>query len=239
MPPKKTPAATKKAAATSPTAAITGELDKLTVKDDAAPKAPSYSFDQKAAMMTKEYTKNNRRKVELEYLCMPLPKNHFRVTLSDDGCEASLQVATPALFGETKRLKAQMGVDAWKKNDPRVVAHGTVVQDIRKNSKPEDGMQWGKPQTVRLPAPCEGPPVKKWNLLPYGTLSGPTNVAGETGNVEHTQFIQVFSVFFNKREKWQNREKEGRQVVCAALSQDSNDSDVDYNDDDYEGMDEE
>ena len=56
---------------------------------------------------------------------------------------AILTVATPEVFGEAKRMKAQMGPH-YMKNDPQVIAHQNTVQDIRKNSKAENGKNMGK-----------------------------------------------------------------------------------------------
>ena len=72
MPPKlKAPAAAKTPAPPStPVESITGRMDKLRVKV-----SESYSFDQKVPTMMKEYCKNNRDKVEVEFISLPLDRD--------------------------------------------------------------------------------------------------------------------------------------------------------------------
>ena len=237
MPPKlKAPAASKTPAPpATPLESITGRMDKLRVKE-----AESFSFNQKVPTMTKEYCKNNKDKVELEFISLPLEREFFEIGLSEDGMDATVKIATPGLMGEEKRMKTQMGAQC-KKNDPRAIAHSNVVQKVREESKAKNGKHWGDPQSVRLPAKCEWPPTKKWTLLPFGSVVVPGPNAGAPG-IRHTQFVLVTSIFFNVAKKRVRKEKAGSVTVCAALSADSEDSDVDENDDDEsegDGMDDE
>ena len=227
MPPKlKTTGAAKTPVAppATPLESLTGRMDKLRVKE-----VKPFSFDVTVPTMTKEYCKNNRDKVEVEFISHPMGKDFFDIGLSDDGMEATIKVATPSLMGEEKRMKHQMG-GQYRQNDPRALVHAGVVQKIRTKSKAKNGKHWGDPQSVMLPAKCEGPPVKKWTYLPNGYV----DVPGPAGNVRHTQFVLVVSIFFNVAKKRVAKEKVGKVVILQALSLDSDDSDVDSDDDDEE-----
>ena len=146
--------------------------------------------------------------------------------------DATISVATPGMMGEEKRMRKQMGAH-YKKNDPQVIAHSNVVQKVRWKSKAKEGKHWGDPQSVRLPAKCEWPPTKKWTFLPFGIVDVPgANVDDPV--IRHTQFVLVVSIFYNVAKKRFTKEKVGSVTVCAALSVDSEDSDVDDDDDEID-----
>ena len=224
MPPKKAPK--KPAPPADPIDSITEDLDQLKVV------GVSYSFDQKVPFVVKKYCKNDEDVMELEYMCLPMEQECFKFSLSEDGLNASITVATPEVFGEEKRMKKQMG-DKYKQNDPRAVAHKNVVQEIRENGKMVNGKHWGAPQTVRLSVKCEGPPMKVWSYLPLGSY---VDIAGKNGRPDerHRQFVLVISVFYKVAKKRIKKEKTGTTKVFASLSMDSDDSDVDANDDDLD-----
>ncbi|KAL9180917.1 hypothetical protein ACHAXT_009722 [Thalassiosira profunda] len=232
--PKKKAAEAK--AVTSPSA-LADNLNELSFGD--TPQKP-YSFDVSAPSMTKKYTKNERDVVEVEITAHPLDESFFLFKLSDDGRQLDVGQAVPEAFAEMKRMKKQMG-EQWKKNDPRVVAHSDVVQEVRKAGLVKDGKVWGKPQTIQLPEPCEGPPAKKRQMIPIGVVPMPVRVQENgqdvTRNQDQVQFVQVITLVFKTLRKRQKKEKKAQLSVLAALSEDSDDDDIDRNDDDYESDD--
>ena len=77
--------------------------------------------------MKKDYAKNDVDKFEVEFLVQPMSADHFKCNLSECGKFVAFYHGTPGLFGEEKRMKAQMGRDNYKKNDPRVQGHNNCV----------------------------------------------------------------------------------------------------------------
>lgn len=215
--PKKIPPA-------SPPVDIESKMGKLRVvgedKSNKRRKVAQYSFDQKLPFMLKDYFKNNKDYVEVEYMAFPFSEDHFKCGLSDDGWECNFTAATPEMFGEEKRMKGQME-DNYKKNDPRVIAHNNVVQNVRSTSNTKDKKFWGKSQTVSLPEQCEGPPEKRFRYIPVSQVNSGTDQTP----VIHTQFVMICSFFFKKTKKRVKKEKAAHFAICGVLSQDSEDDD--------------
>ena len=109
--------------------------------------------------------------------------------------DATLSIATPGLMGEETRTKTQMGAQ-YKKNDPRAIAHSNVVQKVREESKAKNGKHWGDPQSVRLPAKCEGHPPRSGLSFCFGVLSsrGPMRVPPVFGTLSLSLLLQSSSM---------------------------------------------
>ena len=71
--------------------------------------------------------KNDVDKFEVEFLVQPMSADHFKCNLSKCRKVVAFYHGTPGLFGEEKQMKAQMGRDNYKKNDPRVQGHNNCV----------------------------------------------------------------------------------------------------------------
>ena len=205
-------------------------LGNLKVKEDEVTKTKIewFNFDSVVPFMQKDYTKNDIDKHEIEFLCMPFGKEHFRCKLSKCGTVIAFWQATPAFFGEEKRMKSQFGKDIngnslYETNDPRVIGHNRCVQQVRLiKGKPRHKVFWGeKPQFVKLPVKVEGPPNKSSSLLKVGVING------------HRQFMSVIIYVYKVATNKIKREKEMKVHVCDDLSDDSDQSDVDENDDDH------
>ena len=149
----------KKSATPAAGTGLEGKLRKLKV-DDGDGGGGCFSFDRTAPVVKKQYCKNKVDKVEVDFLVPPSGEEYFKYKLRDDGEALYFLHATPEWFGEEKRMKKQIG-NAYRENDPRVGGHDLSVQEIRKKEKADDKKFWGKkPQIVKLPVKCEGPPKK-------------------------------------------------------------------------------
>ena len=186
-----------------------------------------YSFDNQLPWLKKgPYLKNDKDYVELEFACAPYHKESFQARLTKDGNVCSVRVGTPDFFAEEKRMRSQMG-DSYHTNHPRVCAHKDVVQEVREECTKEQGDKYyGKvDQKVDLPVQCEGVPNKMFSYMPYGWVEKP--VDGEPNRRErHTQFLLIVTLVFNVAKKRTKKEKRGIELVCAALSADSDDEDM-------------
>ena len=200
------------------TASLTQKFAKVKVKDSNN-KGRCFSFDCTNPYVYKAYCKNKVDKLELEFLTFPFPKDYFKISLEKGGTEVHLWIATPEHFGETKRMKAQIGRAKYKTNDPRAIAQEDAVQEIRGQSKAVNKKFWGeKPQIVELPVKCEGVPGKAW------TMHKITEVAGQD------QYAQIITLIYKVAKQRVAREKEGRTSICEEISDDE-ESDIDRDDD--------
>ena len=113
---------------------------------------------------------------------MPFGKEHFRCKLSKCGTVIAFWQATPAFFGEEKRMKSQFskdttGVSLYEKNDPRVIGHNRCVQQVRliKGKSRHKFFLGEEPQFVKLPVKVEGPPNKSSSLMKCAVINGHTH----------------------------------------------------------------
>ena len=237
MPPKKKPPAAAATATDDKKKSATGDddIDSITEGLDGlsvAQAQSSFSVDQIMPFMTKFYVKNNEDVAELELICPPIDKEGVKVELDHNGVDAYVTIGTLAMFIGSKRMKSQMK-DKYKKNNPRVVGHENLLQIILKKfrGKKHRGLTcgdlvYGQAQKIRLPFKCENPPVKKASYIPVFNL--------RNGDQTHMQFVMIMTIFFKSAEKRIREEKGAQQEICAALSQDSGHSDVDYDTDEDE-----
>lgn len=196
-------------------------MGNLKVRDDLDPKSDVFSFDWKVPVVKKDYVKNNVDKFEVEFLCHPMETEKIKCVLAKNGKGLAFWHSTPEFFGEEKRMKAQMGRDAFKSNDPRVQAHRNFVQEVRLIKKPSNGVFWGnEPQIVKLPVKVEGPPTKETCLIKLGAING------------HNQYFMVVTYVFRVAKVRIRKEKGPKVTYCDELSSESEGSDINEDDDD-------
>ena len=238
MPPKKkTPATsteasgdTKKPAAEVDVDGISDDLGGVSLGDDASPR---FSIDQTNPFVVKVYSKNSEDKAEVEFMTLPLDKGCFIIKLGDDGMELWVTTATPEFFLEEKRMKKQMG-DKFRQNDPRTSGHKATVQAIRRKkfnlfSVNNTNFVFGTPQKIKLPFKCEGPPEKEFVYMPFGHVNTKDS---NNQDISNRQFVLIVTIVLKSAKKRIRKEKSGFAKICAALSQDSGESDIDYDTDD-------
>lgn len=187
-----------------------------------------YSFDRKDPSLTKKYCKKNINYAEVDFYVGGIqPEHHFQVDLIEGGNGLRYQKATPEMFGETARLKKDMGTK-WHEDDTRVVAHDNTVQVVRKDDKPVHKMYWGDQdaQIVPLPFKCRGKIKKSWNYYKTGTVIR-----------NHQQYVAILTCRIEAAEQRNAREKKGKvSIHDDDLSLSSEESDSDTDDDDDESM---
>ena len=83
------------------------------------------------------------------------------------GIKIPVEIATPGMMGETRRLRVQMG-NAWSKDHPQRIAHDSTVQKVRAAKvTDENGTALeGKGRVIRLPVKCEGTVQTKRSDIP-------------------------------------------------------------------------
>ena len=118
--------------------------------------------------------------------------------------------------------REQDGNFLYMKIDPRVCGHNDTIQQIRKNSQAKDNKFWGKkPQVIKLPVKCEGPPNKTLSLHKSGVeING------------HPQYVMIITLVYKVAKVRIAREKAAKSFVCDDLSDDSSCSDIDHDMDD-------
>ena len=112
-------------------------IGKLKVRDDLD---LNFSFNWQVPVVKKDYVKNDLDKFEVEFLCHPMKIEHFRCALAKNRKGLAFWHNTPEFFGEVKRMKAHMGRVKFKGNNPRVLAHDNLVQEVRGVKKPGNGV---------------------------------------------------------------------------------------------------
>ena len=106
-------------------------------------------------------------------MCHPMEMEHSKCVLAKNGKGLAFWHSTPEFFGEEKRMKVQMGREKFRGNDPRVLAHKKLVQEVRADKKPIHRVFWGnKPQIARLPVKVEQNPAMETCLLKWDGKNG-------------------------------------------------------------------
>jgi hypothetical protein len=151
----------------------------------------------------------------------PVREDSISLTLAPDGRQIHYKKATPEMFGEEDRMKADMG-GSYRRDHPRVLAHNATCQMIRTTCKAKDGKFWPADedmQIIELNDKCRGAIIKKFSVYP---TKFPID-----GNV---QYSMVMTLRIELDIQPVRREKKGKIEVHQALD------DFDEYDDFDDGM---
>ena len=162
--------------------------------------------------------KNDSDKFEVEFLCYPMEIEHFKCVLTKNGKGLTFWHSTPEFFGEKKQMKVQMSKAKVKGNNPQVLAHKNLVQEVRAAKKPTHRVFWGdKPQIVRLLVKVEENPAMETCLVRWG---------GRDGIAGHNQYYMVVTYVFRVAKVSIRKEKGPTINLCDGLSSESEGSDI-------------
>lgn len=141
----------------------------------------------------------------------PIREDSISLTLAPDGRQIHYKKATPEMFGEVDRMKADMK-GAYRRDHPRVLAHDATCQMIRSTCKAKDGKFWPADedtQIIELNDKCRGAIAKKFSVYP-------TKFTIDS-NVQYNNMVMTLRIELDNQRV--HREKKGRIEVHQALDE--------------------
>jgi hypothetical protein len=134
----------------------------------------------------------------------PLPQEYISAVLSPEGTHIIYKKAVPEMFGETARVKTEMG-KKWRFDNSCVLSHDDTCQLIQETSKAKDKKFWcddEDAQAIELPVRCQGMIHRTYPIYASGQMI-----------TDQKQYTMIMTCRVECHDQRNRRERKGKILV--------------------------